>query len=116
MRQHTQSMFLLGALAGFAVLAGCNLSPAISDRLDENKGAEAFLDRVAKNCGKLSLGNQPVDYLLDDNSDDTYFIDESSKLYFGKVDRGTYTADINSFYPTDDNRQTLRCIFEQLAD
>lgn len=116
MKRQTHGMLLLGALAGSSVLAGCNTSPVISDRLEENKGAEAFLDRVAKNCGKLSLGNQPVDYLLDENSDDTYFIDESSKLYFGKVDRDTYSADINSFYPTGSNQHTLRCVFEQLGD
>lgn len=116
MRRHMQSMFLLGAMAGFAVLAGCGSNPMLSDRLEENKGAEAFLDRVEKNCGKLSLGNQPVDYLLSENSDDTYFVDESSKLYFGRVDRKAYSADINSFYPGGADQRVLDCIFRQLGE
>ena len=97
-------------------MAGCGTNPVLSDRLGENKGAEAFLDRVGKNCGKLSVGNQPLNYLLDENSDDTYFIDESSKLYFGRVDRDAYSTDINAFYPTGANQDALVCIFDQLAE
>jgi hypothetical protein len=113
MRRHTQGMLLLGALAGAGVFAGCGNS-VLSDRMEENKGAEAFLDRVAKSCGKLSVGNQQLDYLLDESSSDAFFIDESSKLYFGRVGRTAYARDINSFYPTDDNQPALDCIFRQL--
>jgi len=111
-----QRILFLGILVGAVALAGCGANPVISDRLVENKGAEAFLDRVAKNCGKLSVGNQPLDYLLDESSDDTYFIDESSKLYFGWVDRDTYSTDINSFYPTGSNQPALNCFFKQLTE
>jgi len=97
-------------------LVGCGGNPVLSDRLVENTGAEAFLDRVAKNCGKLSLGHQQLNYLLDESSNDTYFIDESSKLYFGRVDRSTYSSDINAFYPTDTNQPALDCIFQQLGN
>jgi hypothetical protein len=53
-------------------------SAAISDRLVEYEGAEAFLERIAQNCGTLSVGNQQLKYLLDVNSGDTYFVDETS--------------------------------------
>jgi len=95
-------------------LAGCS-SPALDDRFIENPGAEAFLDRIAHHCGKISLGDQPIDYLLENNSDDTFFVDETSKLYFGNVDRPTYASDINAFYPTDRNQRALDCIFAQLG-
>ena len=90
---------MIGALA----LSGCASDPVVSDRIVENKGAEAFLDRIAQNCGTLAVGNQPIKYLLDVNSDDTYFVDESSKLYFGRVEKDTYSTDINAFYPTGTN-------------
>jgi hypothetical protein len=116
MSRQTQRILFLGALIGVAALAGCTANPMLSDRLEENKGAEAFLDRIEKNCGKLSLGSQPVGYLLSENSNDTYFIDESSKLYFGRVDRKTYSADIESFYPGGADQQVLDCIFRQLGE
>jgi hypothetical protein len=107
--------FSLGALVGAGALAG-RRTPVLSDRIEENKGAEAFLDRVAKNCGKLSVGNQRLDYLPDESSNDAFFIDESSKLYLGKVDRNSYSKYINALYPSDDNRPALDCIFEQLPE
>jgi hypothetical protein len=117
MSQNTKGVLLLGALVGAMELPACSGgNPAIADRLVENRGAEAFLDRIAKNCGKLSVGNQQLDYLLDQDSDDTYFVDETSKLYFGRVDKAAYSSDINSFYPTDTNGSALDCIFAQLGD
>lgn len=113
MRQNMRNIFLLGTLAGACLLTGCG-NPVLSDRFVENKGAEAFLDRVAKNCGKLTIGRQQLGYLLDMNSNDIYFIDVSSKLYFGRVDRNTFSSDINAFYPTGDNQAALDCIFYQL--
>jgi hypothetical protein len=116
MRRFRRQTLLFATLVGAILLVACSGDPALTDRLVENQGAEAFLDRVAKNCGTLSVGNQTLEYLLDESSNDSYFIDESSKLYFGKVDRDTYSTDINSFYPTDDNGPALNCIFGQLAD
>ncbi len=107
------NIFLFGVLAGAGVLAGCG-NPVLSDRFVENKGAEAFLDQVEKNCGKLTIGRQQLGYLLDMNSDDVYFIDVSSKLYFGRVDRNAFSSDINAFYPAGDNQAALDCIFAQL--
>jgi len=106
----------LGALFGTLVLAGCGVNPVLSDRLVENKGAEAFLDRIQQSCGTLTVGHQQLSYLLGESSDDTYFVDESSKLYFGRVDKENYSTDINAFYPGGTNQPTLDCIFAQLAE
>lgn len=116
MRRHMQYIPLLSVLVGAAVLPACGGNPALSDRLVENTGAEAFLDRIAQNCGTLSIGDQQLKYLLDVNSDDTYFVDVSSKLYFGRVSRDQYASDINAFYPTGANRDALTCISAQLAE
>ncbi|NEX21309.1 hypothetical protein G3480_13465 [Thiorhodococcus mannitoliphagus] len=102
-------IILSTAIALFG-LSGCGdgmLAP-------EGAASNAFLDKVDANCGKLKIGNQPINYLLDVNGDDVYFIDETSKLYAGEVDQSTYTTDINGFYPTDTNQPALDCIFDQL--
>ncbi len=80
----------------------------------EGAASNAFLDQVAANCGKLKIGNQPIEFLLDVNSNDVYFVDETSKLSAGQVDKSTYTNDINAFYPTDTNQAALDCILDQL--
>ncbi|MBK1722997.1 hypothetical protein [Thiocystis violacea] len=80
----------------------------------EGAASNAFLDQVAANCGKLKIGNQPIEFLLDVNSSDVYFVDETSKLSAGQVDQSTYATDINAFYPTDTNQAALNCIFDQL--
>jgi len=107
-------LFLAIALAGVAALSGCGGNPALSDRLVEDPGAEAFLDSIQKNCGSLSVGAQELKYLLSMSSSDTYFIDETSKLYFGRVGKDAYATDINAFYPVGNNQPALDCIFSQL--
>jgi len=80
----------------------------------EGPVTNAFLNRVAINCAKLKIGNQPIDFLLDVNGDDDYFIDETSKLAVGSVDKATYAEDINAYYPTGTDQAALDCIFDQL--
>lgn len=80
----------------------------------EGPATNAFLDQVAANCGKLNIGKQPINFLLDVSSNDVYFVDETSKLAVGQVDQSTYTDDINSFYPAGANQAALDCIFDQL--
>jgi hypothetical protein len=106
----------LMAVIGTLVLAGCGGDPAVSDRFVENKGADAFLDRVRDNCGTLFIGNDRVRGLLEVGGDNAYFIDETSKLYFGKVGKDGYASDINGLYPMGDNKAALDCIFQQLEE
>jgi hypothetical protein len=76
----------------------------------EGPESNAFLDKVDQRCGKLSVGSQPIDYLLDINSNDTTFLDETTKFGAGRIDAQTYASDINSFYPTGDNTAAIACV------
>jgi hypothetical protein len=116
MSRHLHRIPLFLALVGAAALPACGGNPALSDRVVEDKGAEGFLDRIEKSCGNLPVGNQQLKFLLDESSDDTYFVDESSKLYFGRGDRDAYSSDINAFYPGGRNQPALDCIFAQLDE
>jgi hypothetical protein len=82
----------------------------------EGPQSDAFLNQLSASCGKLSIGDQPIDYLLGDNSNDAYFLDEASKLSAGEIDKATFANDINSFYPTETNQRALDCIFAQLSE
>jgi hypothetical protein len=108
-------MFRLTWLLPWLALGGCAGNAVLSDRLVEDPGAEAFLDRIEQQCGGLSLGNQQLRYLLSADSDDTYFVDATSKLYLGGVDRASYASGIDSFYPSGRNQEALQCIFAQLG-
>jgi hypothetical protein len=100
-------------------LPACVLTIALSTGLaacggglvaPEGPATNAFLDQVGNRCGKLNIGSQPIDYLLSDASDDTYFVDETSKLAAGEIDSATFADDINTFYPAGDNQAAITCI------
>ena len=98
---------------GLLSVAGCGTNGFSPDALIENPGAEAFLDRIQKNCAKLSVGNQPLNWLLSTSSNDVIFVDATSKFYFGKISAQQYASNINAFYPTGTNQPALDCIFKQ---
>jgi hypothetical protein len=95
-----------------AAVVSALLASACGGTLVAPEGPEsnAFLDRVDQRCGKLSIGSQPINYLLDVNSNDTTFLDETAKLGAGRIDAQTYASDINSFYPTGDNTAAISCV------
>jgi hypothetical protein len=105
-------------LAGIVVLmiSGCGGDLVAPDSLIEKPGVEGFYNQIADACGHHSLGNQPLNYLINISTgdDNDYFLDETSKLYYGRIDRTTYATDINGFFPTDTNTPALNCIYAQL--
>ena len=94
-------------------LAGCGPNGFARDSVVESKGAEGFLNRIEKNCGKLSVGDSPINFLLSTSSNDVTFVDMTSKLYLGQFSRKDYTDGINAFYATGTNQPALDCIFKQ---
>lgn len=100
--------------AGLALgLSGCGGNLMAPDPLVENPEADAFLTRIGKECADYSIGTNPLNYLIQEGDDD-YFIDITTKLYFGRISRKQYASDINAFYPTDANKPALECIFSKL--
>ena len=105
---------LLASLTLLA-LAGCGGTLVAPDSLVEDAGDEAFVDQLVKACGKRELGRQPLNYLVQVETGDAniYFIDQTSKLYFGRIDRQGYASNLKTFRPGD-NQDALKCIFAQL--
>jgi hypothetical protein len=113
MKRQIRNPLLLAAVAALTLHA-CGGDVMAPDAVIPNQGVDKYLDRVAKNCGDLEIGNQTAAYLLDINNDDVYFLDITSKLYFDRVTEAQYREDINSQYPTDTNQKALDCIIAQL--
>ena len=105
----------LATVLAVLAISGCGGSLVAPDSLDEDPGDDAFVDRLVRACGKLDIGRQPLNYLVQVESGDANidFIDQTSKLYFGRIDHHTYASNINAFLPGD-NQPVLDCIFAQL--
>ncbi|MCC7280323.1 MAG: hypothetical protein IT487_18675, partial [Chromatiaceae bacterium] len=87
----------LAVILAVLTISGCGGSLIAPDSLVEDAGDDAFVDRLVKACGKLDIGRQPLNYLVQVENGDAniYFIDETSKLYFGRIDRHGYASNIN---------------------
>lgn len=105
---------LLAAGAVVVTVAGCGQNLIAPDSVVEGAGAEAFLDRIDKQCGQLHLGVRTINYVLNFSDEDAYFIDITSKLYYGKISRSAYADDINGNYVTGGNQPAIDCILSQL--
>jgi hypothetical protein len=101
---------VLATAALLTTLNGCGgglLAP-------EGPVSNAFLNKVNAACGRLSIGTQPMDYLLQVETNDTTFIDETAKLGTGEIDADTYREAINSAYPAGKNGPAIDCVIDQL--
>ncbi len=104
-------------LASLLALSGCGTPDGFArDALIENPGADAFLTRIGQVCGKETVGNQRLNWMLSGDNDDTTFVDTTTKLYFGTFTRAQYSDAINAFYPTGTNQPALTCIFGLLPE
>jgi hypothetical protein len=108
---HTSRTLPLFALA--LSLSGCGTRGFAPDAVVENPGAEAFLTQVGRACGNLNLGPADINALLQ-SQDDVYFVDETTKLWFGEVSKAQYADDLSGFYPGGSTPRAITCIVAQL--
>ncbi|MCG6942142.1 MAG: hypothetical protein LJE69_12935 [Thiohalocapsa sp.] len=80
----------------------------------EGPASNAFLNKVDTACGRLTIGTQPMDYLLSVENNDTTFIDLTAKLGTGEIGADTYRQGINTAYPAGDNGPAIDCVINQL--
>ena len=95
------------------LISGCGTQGFAPDALVENPGAEAFLTQVGKACGDINLGAATIAYRLQ-SQDDVYFVDETTKLWYGDISRTQYRDDISAFYPAGDSPRAVDCVLRQL--
>ena len=83
-------------------------------------GFNAFLNTLAKQCSPLVIGNGNVGEWLQQpsnaNPNYPYFLDMTSRLYFGSISAGAYREGITAFLgPGTSNQQSFDCIFRTFS-
>ena len=106
---------LVATLAlALATLAGC-APDAMNNR--QATGFNAFLDQIAKECSPLQIGSyqmsQAIQYnRMDENS--IYFMDQTSRLYYGTIAPDSYANSINAFFQGGSDNVAVSCILSKL--
>ena len=96
------------AIAAAGLLAGC-----APDAWNAQSSYDQFLDTIAKKCFPQQLGQYLISDLIYGSS--SYFLDETSRLYYGKINSASYRNAMVSF--SDNSAATNRgidCILSYL--
>ena len=107
-------------LVGLAVSVSMTACAPDMFQLGRSTELDAYLNRIAKNCGKEYINGIEVWQLADDDaslaSDETYFIDQASMLLYGTITPEQYIADMSGYFDDMSPRgmKTYQCIIAQL--
>lgn len=82
-------------------------------------GYNAFLNTIATSCNPLMLGDANVSEWIQNNGANnfnySYFLDMTSKLYYGNISPAAYREGITGFLgPSSRNEASFACIFRNL--
>lgn len=89
-------------------------------QLGRSTELDAFLSRVAKNCGSETIHGIEVWQLADDDSSlasqEDFFIDQASMLLYGTITPAQWKADISGYFDDQSPRgqRAYNCIIGQL--
>lgn len=102
---------LLAAFCATAALAAC-----APDAWKPAPGYDGFLNRVQNACYYQRIGLVNVGDMLTNpgNSQSGYFIDETSRLYFGKISRENWTSAVTAFIQGRASDPGVQCVLDQL--
>ena len=109
----TRSAATLAALATFAAAALAGCAP---DAWKPAPGFEVFLNQVQTACYYRPIGIVNVGDMLTNpgNMQSTYFIDQTSRLYYGKITRGQWTSGVTGFIQGRASDPGVQCVLDQL--
>ena len=105
-RQSRRSLTAISIALSLGV-AGC-----APDAILPERPYDAFLDRVQRNCGNLRLGPEFINTLL--RQQDPYFLDLTSRLFYGRVSEQNFVDALESFYNAPPGSPSIRCILQQM--
>ena len=99
------------AILGVALVAAC-----APDAWKPSPGYDGFLAQVQNACYYQRIGVVNVGDMLTNpgNMQSTYFIDETSRLYAGKITRDSWTSAVTAFIQGRASDPGVRCVLEQL--
>lgn len=91
-----RTLLPFSVIGGYTLmLAGC----APGSAYNESSAQDRFFDRIGKECSGYPFGNESVYELVNSPTQGSYFLDITSKLYYGETSPQQYRDDISSFYP-----------------
>ena len=96
------------------VLCGC-APDSMSNR--QATGYNAFLDRIARECNPLQIGRYEMSQMIQRNAMDDdyiYFIDQTSRLYYGTISQAAYRSSIDGFFQGGSTSIAIDCILSKL--
>ena len=101
------------ALAGCAAVAAC-APDAVNNRAAT--GLDGFVNTISRACAPLQFGRyQLADPLMGGAGGNTYdyWLDQTSRLYYRRIDPGTYRESLNAFFGAGTDG-TIDCIVGRL--
>ena len=111
MSTKTAALVLASLLPG---LWGC-APDAVTNR--QATGFNAFLDQIAQECKPLQIGRYQMSEMIQRNAmvdDYVYFIDQTSRLYYGTISEAAYRNSINAFFLGGSTGIAIDCILSKL--
>jgi hypothetical protein len=106
-----------------AALVLCVLLPLASgcapDAMSNRQAGDfdVFLDRIARECRPLSIGRYQMSERIEHdaiNDDYIYFLDQTSRLYYGTISPATYRTSIDAFFLGGSTSVAVDCIVSRL--
>jgi len=113
----SKSRLLLVGLAATLLVTAC--APDMF-QMGRSTELDAYMNRIAKNCGKETINSIEVWQLADDDGslagDEDYFIDQASMLLYGTITPKQWQADISGYFNDNSPRgqRAYNCIIAQL--
>lgn len=111
---------LRALVAGLLVTASVTACAPDMFQLGRSTELDAYLSRIAKNCGSKTIHGIEVWQLADDDGslagDEDFFIDQASMLLYGTITPEQWQADISGYF-NDNSPQGMKayqCIIAQL--
>ena len=99
------------------IAAGCAPDDMVNRKAT---GFDAFTNQIATRCNPLMLGSHNMgrellyDHGIGDDSYD-YFLDITSRLYYGQISPASYQGAVLGFFgPGDDTNRGIACIIANL--
>lgn len=104
------------ALRAAAVAAAAALAACAPDAWKPAPGFDAFLTQVQNACYYKPIGIVNVGDMLSSpgSRQSTYFIDQTSRLYFGKITRAQWTTGVTAFIQGRASDPGVGCVLDQL--
>jgi hypothetical protein len=107
---HRSAVAIPLTLAAIA-LAGC-----APDAVKPSSPFDAFLAQIRNDCYTQRIGGVNVGALLEPTGSNqaVYFVDQTSRLYFGKISREAWTTGVTGFLVGRATDPGVKCVLDRL--